>query len=290
MELANYLKSRGYSTTTIKTHISKISHFKQWCNQNQIDENWMDYKGFMSYIKELKSTNSPRSINHQVNMIKHYYQYKIAKGEVEENPIEGIKIRGQKKNKLYRILTIEELRQLYVDFEVKETGTEISKLSSKRNKLLTGLFCFQGLSTTDTRLLKVEHINLIEGTIYIPSAKKTNSRTLELRPFQILEFQEYLNTAQPRLKQLKSDNSDVLFSGNINNMLNKLVKHLQGLNGNISTIQQIRVSVITNWLKQHGLRKTQVLAGHRFISSTEAYQANDLEDLHSIVDNFHPLL
>lgn len=290
MELANYLKSRGYSIATIKTHISKISHFKQWCNQNHIDENWMDYKGFMEYVKELKQTNNPRSINHQVNMVKHYYQYKIAKGEVAENPIEGIKIRGQKKNKLYRILTSEELKQLYVDFKVKKTGTEISKLSSKRNKLLTSLLCFQGLSTTDIKLLKVENINLYEGTIYIPSAKKTNSRTLDLKPFQVLEFQEYLNTTQPKLKQLKQDDSEALFSGNINNMLNKLLKHLQGSNGNVSSTQQIRVSVITNWLKQYGLRKTQVMAGHRFISSTEAYKANDLEDLHDIVNNFHPLL
>jgi len=106
----------------------------------------------------------------------------------------------------------------------------------------------------------------------------------------IIEPQEYLSITQPRLKQLKQDDSDALFFGNIYNMLNKLVKHLQGLNGNISTTQQIRVSVITNWLKQHGLIKTQVLAGHRFISSTEAYKANDLEDLHSIADNFHPLL
>lgn len=255
MELANYLKSRGFAATTIKTHISKISHFKQWCKGNDINEDWMDYKGFISYVKELKKTNNPRSINLQVNTIKHYYQYKIAKGEVEENPIEGIKIRGQKKNKLYGILTVEELKQLYIDFEVKETGTEISKLSSRRNKLLTGLLCFQGLSTTDIRLLKAEHISLDNGTIYIPSAKKTNSRTLELKPFQILELQEYLSITQPRLKQLKQDDSDALFSGNVNNMLNKLVKHLQGLNGNISTTQQIRVSVITNWLKQYDLGK-----------------------------------
>ena len=38
-------------------------------------------------------------------------------------------------------------------------------------------------------------------------------------------------------------------------------------------------SVIVKWLKQHNLQQVQYLAVHRYISSTESYQQNDIETL-----------
>jgi len=60
-------------------------------------------------------------------------------------------------------------------------------------------------------------------------------------------------------------------------------------NQKVMNIKQIRASVITNWLGQYNLRKVQYLAGHRYISSTERYLQDDLENLHEIVNNFHPI-
>jgi len=54
-------------------------------------------------------------------------------------------------------------------------------------------------------------------------------------------------------------------------------------------VNQIRAPVITNWLKQYNLRKVQVLAGHRFISSIERYVEDDLENLQEVINNFHPI-
>ena len=47
--------------------------------------------------------------------------------------------------------------------------------------------------------------------------------------------------------------------------------------------------MIVNWLKIHNLRKTQVLAGHRYISSTERYKQDNLESLHEMINSFHPI-
>jgi integrase/recombinase XerD len=46
--------------------------------------------------------------------------------------------------------------------------------------------------------------------------------------------------------------------------------------------------VITHWLKNHNLRQVQQMAGHRYISSTEAYLVNQTEDLQADIDQFHP--
>jgi integrase/recombinase XerD len=53
--------------------------------------------------------------------------------------------------------------------------------------------------------------------------------------------------------------------------------------------KQLRASVIVKWLKMYNLRKVQYLAGHRYSSSTEAYQQNDMEGLSEEVNKFHSL-
>ena len=57
----------------------------------------------------------------------------------------------------------------------------------------------------------------------------------------------------------------------------------------IKNAQQIRQSVITHWLKTNNLREVQYMAGHRWVSSTERYQLNNLEGLKAQVDKYHPL-
>ncbi|CAM4113381.1 hypothetical protein SAMN06265348_103289 [Pedobacter westerhofensis] len=52
---------------------------------------------------------------------------------------------------------------------------------------------------------------------------------------------------------------------------------------------QVRQSVITEWLKEKDLRTVQYMAGHRYVSSTERYKTNDLEDLKDALQKFHPL-
>ena len=64
---------------------------------------------------------------------------------------------------------------------------------------------------------------------------------------------------------------------------------LRKLNPSVINTKQIRASVITKWLKVYDLREVQVLAGHRYISSTESYLQNDMEGLQEEVQQFHPL-
>jgi integrase/recombinase XerD len=47
--------------------------------------------------------------------------------------------------------------------------------------------------------------------------------------------------------------------------------------------------VITHWLKNYNLRQVQYMAGHKYVSSTERYQQNTLEDLQKEINRYHPL-
>jgi len=68
-----------------------------------------------------------------------------------------------------------------------------------------------------------------------------------------------------------------------------LFTDIKKINANIKNPKQIRASVIVDWLKHYNLRQVQYMAGHRYVSSTERYQANNLENLKSQVEKFHPL-
>ncbi|GGX27346.1 site-specific integrase [Aquimarina muelleri] len=152
----------------------------------------------------------------------------------------------------------------------------------------------QGLSTRDLQLLEVENIQLYKGKIEIPGTKKSNAREIELKPFQLMEFMEYINEVRPKILREASKATEQLLlpigrSFKLHNTVHKLAKKLKEINNSFTDIKQIRTSVITHRLKQYNLRKAQYLAGHKYISSTEKYLQDDLESLHETINTYHPL-
>jgi site-specific recombinase XerD len=64
---------------------------------------------------------------------------------------------------------------------------------------------------------------------------------------------------------------------------------IRKINPEILHPKQIRASVITYWLKNYNLRQVQYMAGHKYVSSTERYQLNNLDKLQSKLEKYHPL-
>jgi integrase/recombinase XerD len=117
---------------------------------------------------------------------------------------------------------------------------------------------------------------------------------LKLEAHQVLDIMEYQLKVREQLLQLNSKETDLFFvsagtSERFNNIISKLMDKLQKLNKKVTSIKQIRASVITHWLKLYNLREVQYMAGHRFVSSTEGYLINDLDDLQETVTKYHPI-
>ena len=72
------------------------------------------------------------------------------------------------------------------------------------------------------------------------------------------------------------------------NVTGQLLIHLRRINRSVKNLDQVRASVITHWVKAHDLRKAQYMAGHRYVSSTEAYKQQLLDELQADVKKFHP--
>jgi len=301
-DFVSYLLLKGFSTTTTNRYTKDAENFIQWIKKENVETETVSYADILHYIQHKRNTVKQRTISTHVNSIKHFYNYLNTTGQVTDNPTTQIEIKGIKRKILYHTLNKQELESLYNNFELPKADDpnknqnwfKTSVLAAKRNKVILGLMIYQGLNSNEIRSLTVTDIKLREGKIYIAGTRRSNERELNLESHQILDMMEYtLQTRNELLKQTKKK-SDKLFTstGNgegFNNVMQKLMKKLNKINSKITSANQIRTSVITQWLKLYNLRQVQYMAGHRYVSSTESYLINDLEDLQDDITKYHPI-
>lgn len=148
------------------------------------------------------------------------------------------------------------------------------------------------LGTSSLKNIELEHLDIRKGEIYIPSGTTLNARTLKLHSSQILIMQDYLQFHHETIVNHIKTNEHKLFplgeKTKFSSITKMLYKELKLINYKVQSLHHIRASVIGNWLKQHNLRKVQIMAGHRTISSTEHYLQDNLENLHKAIETFHP--
>jgi integrase/recombinase XerD len=219
-----------------------------------------------------------------------------------ENPTTQIQIKGVKRKMLYDILSKQELESLFNNFEILDENSKFknqnwfttSQLASKRNKVILGLLIYQGLGTTELGRLTEKDLKLREGKIFIAGTRRSNEREMKLEAHQVLDIMEYTLKTRQEILNLNNKTSESLFvsageSNQFRSVINKLIKKLNKQSSKVTSVFQIRTSVITHWLKIHNLRQVQHMAGHRYVSSTESYFVNDLDDLQEDITKYHPI-
>jgi integrase/recombinase XerD len=158
---------------------------------------------------------------------------------------------------------------------------------------MLGMVIYQGAGSGELERLELEDLNFQKGTIYIKGTRKSNSRTIDLKAFQLMDLQSYVMKIRPKILQETRKQTNQLFisSGTgyrLSNVINKALKELTEIEPKLKGFQQIRTTVITNWVQEYGLRKAQYLAGHKYVSSTENYKQSDQKDLLNQLDEKHP--
>ena len=284
----NHLLKNGYSQESIKVHHRHLYYFLEWAEDNNTEPENTTYTDLLLYIKNLQQRGiKQRTVQLYINSLKHYFDWQKTTEQRTDNPAKNIDIKGIKRNHLYHILKKQELEQLYENHPN-------TTLAQKRNKVITGLLIWQGLNTTELKRLEEKDLKLREGNIYIAGTRKSNERELKLESAQIMDLMEYTLQTRKELLNLNHKTSDKLLissgsSHHLSNSIQKLTTQLKRQNPSITSLQQIRASVITYWLKTYNLREAQYKAGHRYVSSTESYLINDLEDLSEEITKYHPI-
>ncbi|MBA2746945.1 MAG: tyrosine-type recombinase/integrase [Flavisolibacter sp.] len=286
MTLESYLQQH-YSPDTAKAYQREIEIYRS----NFAAADKAVYKDIIDYIGLLRQRYSKAAtISRIVSSIKVYYDYLCSEETRNDNPAKAIKLRDKQSRdiQLQDLFTAEELENL---MNRKERYTNLDY----RNKVLSSLLIYQALNPREMEALTVQDINLTNGSIYIKSTYKTNSRTLQLKPNQILLFHQYIT--EIRTKLLNGNASNCLLIGirggampgeDITKHIKRSFKELYP-NRKVNA-QTIRQSVITNLLKHgHDLSLVQGFAGHKYPSATQRYRQNEIETLKAAVNKYHPI-
>ena len=278
-----YLIKKGFTEKTIQRMGYCSNHYQKWLTERNLSIEEAAYKDLLNYIGYLQESKSKPVINEHLRAVSHYNQYL----QIPDIAYQ-VRVRGIEKQQ-YTMFGEEELNHIYNSYEttVKKGFWRYS------DKILLGFIIYQALDERDIERLELQHLNLQTGKLSVPGGnRRKEARTLNLEAHQVLQLHHYIENHRNKTTEKLISPQAVKFSRLHDQFksLNKQVRELgTEINYNIERLNQLRQSRITLWIKQHGLRKTQYLAGFKRVENIERYRRQDSEDLKQYVFRFHPL-
>jgi integrase/recombinase XerD len=275
MNFTSYLQQKRYSDATVHHYTDYIGKFLTWLQNENIDATVFNYNDLLLFMQYAgKNGITKRTLHNILCVIRHYCNYLIHEGKRTDNPAAGVFIKGLVRKLPTGLISFDELEELY-----KQYSIQISVDRSK--KIMLGLLIYQGLAVGELERIERRDIKLKEGKIKIRATGRTNERILNLQAIQAIDLQQYLS---------ENKYEEKLFTGQwISNRVQHMFDQLKQLNPKVTSAKQIRSSVITHWLRKNHLRQAQYMAGHKFVSSTQRYQLNNLDDLTNELEHHHPM-
>ncbi len=281
-----YLYQMRHSKSTVKSYLYTVRIFIGE-RSNALS---LKYKDIINYLSEKeKAYNSPRIKKQVLPGIKKYYDYLIEIGARNDHPCRTLTIKENRNRDiiLHDLFSSKEL-ELLLDREERYSDLKL------RNQVVMSLFVYQGLTVGELANLKVHHVDLDKGTIFIKDSRKNARRHLEIMPKQYRILDRYIHESR---KGLMKTETDALAIGKLGTALtaddmNYLVSTYKPLfpDRNLNP-QTIRQSVISNWMneKKLPLEQVQLMAGHKWISSTVKYRQHNIEEQRELMNKWFPM-
>lgn len=283
MNFTEYLQEKKLAASTVNTYTKSIQKFLSWLSDDGLQAESFTYTDLLEFMRYCHQKGiTKRTVHNTLGIVRHYCNYLISEKKRNDNPASGIYIKGLIRKLPANLLSMEAMEELF-----KQYSIQLNVDSSK--KIMLGLMIYQGLTVGEIMRLQSHHIKMKDGKIFIKGTKRSNERWLQLHAIQMSELQDYLKASRYKegalfMEPVKEDVSERNISNRIKYMFNQLRK----LNPKVINAKQIRSSVITEWLRKNNLRQVQYMAGHKYVSSTERYQLNNLDDLQNELKEHHP--
>ena len=279
-----YFTKRGYHPNTIRSYCNLLKQYQRWCKANCIDSEAATLEELYDYQSHCRDRGlKTRTIRERIIMLKHYYR-SISR---EDNPALLIRTEKEEKKLPKGMMDEEMLMELYL-------AALPRTLTQKRDKVMLGLVLFQGLRRNELANLRLEHINKGQSKLYVTETLKTNARYIDIKAVQRADLQNYIYTLREQLLIEARKETDAMFfsqgtGAKLDNALGFMFRNVKNKFPSVDSLQQLRESRITLWVKQFGIRQTQYLSGIRYASSVLRYKAIDNEKLKHKIALIHPM-
>jgi site-specific recombinase XerD len=213
------LENDGKSFNTVKNYRTDLNCYNKYlaANGRELHINGMTLTEVKEYGQHLESLyNSPNSIRRRIQAMRIFFDFLLARGLVESNPLKQA-IVSPKKVDIPRPASFPCIIQLYKNLEKQTTSEKnLEKLAAYRNLVLIELIYGGGLKVSDIALLTNQSVfrnNDGEYRVMINHPKR-DTYSIELDQ----NFEKYFTSYQGLLEEQKNkddiDFENLFYNGN----------------------------------------------------------------------------
>ncbi len=263
MEFIKYLEETGADTSSIGG-IAKGKALTQ--------------EAVEAYLGHLKSKGKKtRSVVRAVSALRGFFNFLIADGNMDHNPLVDIEI-PRFKPPIPEVLSEQEILALLKMPDQSRTST--------RDRTMLELLYATGLRVSELIQLKKSDINL-EGGFLIASGKRSKERVVPIGEFSRQAIKQYMEKEKPKgMFLFPNKRGGKLTRQAIWKVIRKYGRKMEKKHLSPHTI---RHTFATHLLEGGAdLRSVQILLGHEDISTTQIYTHVDSKRLKEIHKKFHP--
>ena len=267
---------KSYSDNTISTYLNNLKIYKDYIEENSLDEYSIEpinLEHFITYLKE-NFNYKPKSINTMISSLKSYYNFLLKEKYIDNDPT-GL-LKSPKIDKKYpTYLTYDELNRLLL-------AIDTSKNLGKRDYLLINLLYDSGVRVSELINIRINNIDFENRLIKILGKGDkervvyftiNTSKLLYEYIYDICEVHKY-----PR-KYLFENKSNVVISRfEVYNIIRKYAE-IAKIEKNV-TPHVLRHTIATHLIQNDAdVMSVKTILGHSKVSTTEIYTHLDTKDL-----------
>ena len=270
--LTHLENERNYSEKTIDSYRRDIEKFLDFLFKEDVLMNEVDVIIIRNFLtEELNSGVSKRSCKRRLSSLRHFYNFMLSRGYVDNNPF--IFMKAPKVETRYpRALYKEQVREI-----LDENAKRVDELALRDQAILSTLY-YTGIRASELVSLNVQSITLSQRILRV-IGKGDKERVVPFTEECKKDIDQYLKKLRPILLSRASVKSPALF---LNERGNRLTT--RGLEYILDAIEEktgtfvglhphiLRHSFATHLLENGAdLRIIQELLGHESINATQVY-------------------
>ena len=269
---------------TRKAYAGDLAFFLDYCKQLDVN-GWQELDGrqVRGYVTQRHRQGiGGRSLRRNLSSVRAFYKYLLTRGEVSQNPAEGITTPRTEK-RLPKTLDVEQSARLV---EIKGDGE-----LAVRDRAILELMYSSGLRLAECVGLDLYSVDIRDALVTV-RGKGNKTRKVPVGKYALDAVSAWLKV-RPQLAKLEETALFVSTRGNrlSTRSVQQRMRHWalkQGLDTHVHP-HMLRHSFATHMLESSGdLRAVQELLGHADISTTQIYTNLDFQHLAGVYDQAHP--
>ena len=273
------------SDNTVASYMRDLRQYASYLTAEGIDILDVDQSIVSAYMGSMKAGGkSAATISRALASIKSLYIFAMQNDEIDQNPIQNIKVDKAEK-KLPQILTGKEVELLLQQPKTAE-------MKGCRDKAMLEVLYATGIRVSELIGLNIDDVSLPGSFIRCESGEKT--RIIPIYPEALQSLREYIETVRPKMIAVPTEHS--LFVNVSGERMSrqgfwKIIKYYQDkahIDKDI-TPHTLRHSFAAHLLENGAdLRSIQQMLGHSDISSTQVYTQLVKQNLKAVYNKYHP--